>query len=223
MGALALINITNGNDRTLSGFSENAREEMLVRGEPTCSSCYWQYIRCRGCPYKDYLMYYEYYQDVSYADRWVRAALDGAPTGFNSSEGDADFTNADDAVRVESAKTGIVAMSVWMYITRKFEEGLDDCDSRCVSCNFNGVHAWDEAVVDGLQRREAVGPQREARPRLRRERLRSLVDLGVDEGVLVEDEELVELVEMELRELLYFYKFPGDDVPVVKGLSLIHI
>ena len=147
LGALALINVTNGNDRTLSGFSENAREEMFVRGEPTCSSCYWQYIRCRGCPYKDYLMYYEYYQDVSYADRWVRAALDGAPTGFNSSEGDADFTNADDAVRVESAKTGIVAMSVWMYITRKFEEGLDDCDSRCVSCNFNGVHAWDEAVA----------------------------------------------------------------------------
>ena len=147
LGSLALINITNGNDRTLRGFSENAREEMLERGEPTCSSCYWQQITCRGCPYKDYLMYYEYYQNVSYADQWVRAALDGAPTGFNSSEGDADFTNADDAVRVESAKTGIVAMSVWMYTIRKFEEGLDDCESRCISCNFNGVHAWDEGVA----------------------------------------------------------------------------
>ena len=84
---------------------------------------------------------------MSYADQWVRAALDGAPTGFNSSEGDADFTNADDAVRVESAKTGIVAMSVWMYTIRKLEEGLDDCESRCISCNFNGVHAWDEGVA----------------------------------------------------------------------------
>jgi elongation factor Tu len=37
---------------------------------------------------------------------------------------------------------------------------------------------------------------------------------------MVEDEELVELVEMELRELLNFYKFPGDDVPVVKGSAL---
>ena len=147
LGSLALINITNGNDRTLRGFSENAREEMLERGEPTCSSCYWQQITCRGCPYKDYLMYYEYYQNVSYADQWVRAALDGASTGFNSGEGDADFTNADDAVRVESAKTGIVAMSVWMYTIRKFEEGLDDCESRCISCNFNGVHAWDEGVA----------------------------------------------------------------------------
>ena len=147
LGSLALINITNGNDRTLRGFSENAREEMLERGEPTCSSCYWQQITCRGCPYKDYLMYYEYYQNVSYADQWVRAALDGAPTGFNSAKGDADFTSADDAVRVESTKVGIVAMSVWMYTIRKFEEGLDDCESGCVSCNFNGVHAWDEGVA----------------------------------------------------------------------------
>ena len=38
---------------------------------------------------------------------------------------------------------------------------------------------------------------------------------------MVEDEELVELVEMELRELLSFYKFPGDDIPVVKGSALL--
>jgi elongation factor Tu len=34
---------------------------------------------------------------------------------------------------------------------------------------------------------------------------------------LVDDEELLELVEMEIRELLSKYEFPGDDVPVVKG------
>jgi len=37
---------------------------------------------------------------------------------------------------------------------------------------------------------------------------------------MVEDEELVELVEMELRELLTFYKFPGDDMAFVKGSAL---
>ncbi|KAL4457521.1 hypothetical protein ABPG75_012386 [Micractinium tetrahymenae] len=37
---------------------------------------------------------------------------------------------------------------------------------------------------------------------------------------MVEDEELVELVEMELRELLSFYKFPGDDIPIVRGSAL---
>ena len=37
---------------------------------------------------------------------------------------------------------------------------------------------------------------------------------------MVDDEELVELVEMELRELLSFYQFPGDDIPIVKGSAL---
>ncbi|MEM9065812.1 MAG: elongation factor Tu [Planctomycetota bacterium] len=36
---------------------------------------------------------------------------------------------------------------------------------------------------------------------------------------LVDDEELVELVEMEIRELLDKYEFPGDDTPLVKGQS----
>jgi elongation factor Tu len=37
---------------------------------------------------------------------------------------------------------------------------------------------------------------------------------------LVDDPELIELVEMELRELLSFYEFPGDDIPIVKGSAL---
>jgi len=36
----------------------------------------------------------------------------------------------------------------------------------------------------------------------------------------VDDEELLELVEMELRELLSAYDFPGDDIPIVKGSAL---
>jgi len=34
---------------------------------------------------------------------------------------------------------------------------------------------------------------------------------------LVDDEELIELVEMELRELLTSYEYPGDDIPIIKG------
>jgi len=37
---------------------------------------------------------------------------------------------------------------------------------------------------------------------------------------MVEDEELIELVEMEVRELLSSYDFPGDDIPIVKGSAL---
>ncbi len=37
----------------------------------------------------------------------------------------------------------------------------------------------------------------------------------------VDDEELIELVEMELRELLSYYEFPGDDIPIIKGSALL--
>jgi elongation factor Tu len=37
---------------------------------------------------------------------------------------------------------------------------------------------------------------------------------------VVDDPELVELVEMEIRELLSVYEFPGDDIPIVKGSAL---
>ncbi|ASW42139.1 elongation factor Tu [Clostridium isatidis] len=37
---------------------------------------------------------------------------------------------------------------------------------------------------------------------------------------MVDDEELLELVEMEVRELLSEYNFPGDDIPIIKGSAL---
>ena len=37
---------------------------------------------------------------------------------------------------------------------------------------------------------------------------------------MVDDEELLELVELEIRELLNEYNFPGDDIPVIKGSAL---
>jgi elongation factor Tu len=39
----------------------------------------------------------------------------------------------------------------------------------------------------------------------------------IDEG----DEDLIDLVEMELRELLTFYEFPGDDIPIVRGSAAV--
>ena len=37
---------------------------------------------------------------------------------------------------------------------------------------------------------------------------------------MVDDEELLDLVELEVRELLTKYEFPGDDIPVVRGTAL---
>ncbi len=38
---------------------------------------------------------------------------------------------------------------------------------------------------------------------------------------MVDDQELIDLVEMEVRELLSSYEFPGDDIPIVKGSALM--
>jgi elongation factor Tu len=38
---------------------------------------------------------------------------------------------------------------------------------------------------------------------------------------MVDDPELLELVEMEVRELLSKYEFPGDDIPIIKGAALV--
>ena len=39
----------------------------------------------------------------------------------------------------------------------------------------------------------------------------------MNKGDMVEDEELLDLVEMEIRELLNEYEFPGDDIPIIRG------
>ena len=38
---------------------------------------------------------------------------------------------------------------------------------------------------------------------------------------MVDDEELLDLVEMEVRELLDFYEFPGDEIPIIRGSALM--
>ena len=38
---------------------------------------------------------------------------------------------------------------------------------------------------------------------------------------MVDDPELLELVELEVRELLSSYDFPGDDIPIIKGSALM--
>jgi elongation factor Tu len=38
---------------------------------------------------------------------------------------------------------------------------------------------------------------------------------------MVDDAEMLDLVEMEIRELLSKYEFPGDDLPVIRGSALV--
>merc|ERR1711988_272852 len=124
--------------RTLQGFSTSAQAKM--------------YEGCAGCPYEHYTMFYNYYGDFHYADKWVLAALDGTGTAFSSGHGDADFSVVNDvATRVEAVKKGTSYMNVWMYVIREFEDAIDDCLTCTSNCNehsnYNSVHAWDEGVA----------------------------------------------------------------------------
>merc|ERR1712216_105170 len=95
-------------------------------------------------------MYYEYYGDFDYGDKWVMAAFDAKSTDFNG-KGNQAFgqLDGDDGknVRVEAIKKGSAYMNVYMYVIREFEDAIDDCAAGCIECNDAPVHAWDEGVA----------------------------------------------------------------------------
>ncbi|EOD06125.1 hypothetical protein EMIHUDRAFT_219446 [Emiliania huxleyi CCMP1516] len=133
--------------RTMKGFSTGAEGKMYNGNN------------CAGCPYKTFSVFYDYYGDFDYADKWVSAALDGTNMTFSSGRhGPNDFATLGDAARIEAVKKGTAYMNVWMYVIREFEDAIDDCET-CVNglnCNefsdsdspqYNAVHAWDEGVA----------------------------------------------------------------------------
>jgi len=130
--------VSNAATRTLRGFSANAGARML-----SCSI---------GCPYKDFLHFYNYYGDSDYGLKWVEAAINGVATGFTSGRGNADFTGLAAVMREEAAVKGSAYIVANMYAIREFEDAIDDCITSCVgvACNAisgSSVHAWDEGVA----------------------------------------------------------------------------
>jgi hypothetical protein len=143
--------------RTLRSFSTRAQALM--------------YSSCPGCPYRHYSMFYTYYGDFDYADKWVSAALAGTNMNFASGRfGPNDFSTLGNLARLEAVQKGTAYMNVWMYVIREFEDAIDDCHS-CTgaSCNEHSstlnagaVHAWDEGVAfyTGSLEGESVGGNR---------------------------------------------------------------
>ena len=113
------------------------------------------YDGCPGCPYKHYKMFYDYYGDFDYADKWVSAALAGTAQTFTSGKFSTGllFSALGDDAREEAVKKGTAYMNVWMYVIREFEDAIDDCTTCTSNCNeFSAntagpVHAWDEGVA----------------------------------------------------------------------------
>ena len=143
--------VSKGSFRTLKGFSTGAYGKMydgtaLKEGSTTA-------LACPGCPYKHYEMFYDYYGDFDYADKWVSAALGGTDMSFTSGKfGPNNFATMHVDARKEAAQKGSAYMHVWMYAIREFEDAIDDCVSCTSDCNMHStnsgsVHAWDEGVA----------------------------------------------------------------------------
>ena len=120
----------NNNGRTIQGFSTGARDKMRVG--------------CKGCPYDDFSYFYDYYGADDYADQWILAAFNGESTQFRN--GNADFSRYGLDGKEQVIKKGTAYLSIFMYVIREFEDALDDCEQRCINCNYGSVHAWDEGV-----------------------------------------------------------------------------
>jgi hypothetical protein len=123
-------NKDNDNARTIAGFSTTAGDRMR--------------LSCPGCPYTDFLYFYNYYGFDDYADQWVNAAFNGESTNFRN--GNADFSKYGFDGRWEAIMKGTAYMNIFMYVIRELEDAMDDCKRGCIDCNDDVVHAWDEGV-----------------------------------------------------------------------------
>ena len=94
-----------------------------------------------------------------------------------------------------------------------------DCPGHYVKNMITGAAQMDGAI---LVVSAADGPMPQTREHILLARQVGVPAIVVfmNKKDMVDDEELLELVEMEIRELLSSYEFPGDDVPVIAGSAL---
>ena len=131
-----------------------------------------------------------------------------------------DFDNIDAAP--EEKERGITINTAHIeYETEKRHYAHVDCPGHAdyVKNMITGAAQMDGAI---LVVSAADGPMRQTREHILLSRQVGVpyIVVYLNKADMVDDAELLELVEMEVRELLNEYGFPGDDVPVIAGSSL---
>ncbi len=120
----------------------------------------------------------------------------------------------------DSTKTVTIAVSHVEYESENRHYAHIDCPGHAdyIKNMITGAAQMDGAI---LVVSAADGPMPQTREHILLARQVGVPALVVflNKIDLVDDEELLELVEMELRELLTHYKFPGDEIPIIRGSS----
>ncbi len=152
-----------------------------------------------------------------------KTTLTAAITQRQASKGLADFTPFDQIDKApEERERGItIATSHVEYQTPERHYAHVDCPGHAdyVKNMITGAAQMDGAI---LVVSAADGPMPQTREHVLLARQVNVPNIVVflNKVDQVDDEELLELVEMEVRELLSSYDFPGDDIPIVKGSAL---
>jgi elongation factor Tu len=152
-----------------------------------------------------------------------KTTLTAAITRVLSTNGQADFTDFSDIDKApEEKERGItIATAHVEYETEKRHYAHVDCPGHAdyIKNMITGAAQMDGAIL-------VVGADDGPMPQTR-EHILLARQVGVPAMVvflnkcdMVDDDELIELVEMELRELLDKYDFPGDDTPIIHGSAL---
>ena len=152
-----------------------------------------------------------------------KTTLTAAITRVLSTKGQADFTDFSDIDKApEEKERGItIATAHVEYETEKRHYAHVDCPGHAdyIKNMITGAAQMDGAIL-------VVGADDGPMPQTR-EHILLARQVGVPSMVIflnkcdmVDDEELIELVEMELRELLDKYDYPGDDTPIIHGSAL---
>src|SRR5437773_7182024 len=152
-----------------------------------------------------------------------KTTLTAAITKVLSEKGLADFTPFDQIDKApEEKERGItIAIAHVEYETENRHYAHVDCPGHAdyIKNMITGAAQMDGAI---LVVSAADGPMPQTREHIllaRQVEVPAIV-VALNKADMVDDPELIELVEMEVRELLSRYEFPGDDIPIVKGSAL---
>jgi len=152
-----------------------------------------------------------------------KTTLTAAITRVLSTKGQAKFTDFSEIDKApEEKERGItIATAHVEYETVKRHYAHVDCPGHAdyIKNMITGAAQMDGAILV-VAATDGAMPQTREHILLARQVGVPAIVVFLNKCDMVDDPELIELVEMELRELLDKYEFPGDDVPIIQGSAL---
>jgi len=152
-----------------------------------------------------------------------KTTLTAAMTKVLAMKGMADFRAFDsiDNAPEEKARGITIAIAHVEYETDKRHYAHVDCPGHAdyIKNMITGAAQMDGAILV-VSAPDGPMPQTREHILLARQVEVPAMVVYLNKTDMMDDEELLELVELELRELLSSYEFPGDDIPIVRGSAL---